>query len=342
MQGTTDILGHERTIERLWSSADRDVLHHAYLFEGPKGIGKHTLALRFAMAVNCEREGPRTSVETPCGACDACTQILMGNHPDVITVEPDPDRAARIISVESIREIVRQAGYHRFSARQRFILIDPADAMLPAASNALLKTLEEPPRDTGFVLISSKASVLLPTILSRCQRIRLGAIPVSSIEEWLGRQGMEATLARRSALLSQGCPGVALSLADGGLADHQEARDQLLRTLTGTTSDRFAYVEKLTQGARTVWMPRAERVLGILEELLRDVTVISSGSPLPLLHEDCTDTLTPWGGNAWPTGLATCVDAVHETRARLAGYANGRLVLDALLATLTRELAHPH
>ena len=342
MQGTTDILGHEHTIERLWQSAERDTLHHAYLFEGPKGIGKYTLARRFAMAVNCTHVDAADPATAPCGQCESCVQIVAGNHPDVITLQPDPGRAAQIISVDTIREVVRQAGYHRFSARQRFILIDPADAMLPAASNALLKTLEEPPRHTGFVLISSKASSLLPTILSRCQRIRMGAIPVPAIQEWLGRQGMEGNLAKRSALLSQGCPGVALSLADGGLAEHDETRDLVLKALAGNTADRFTYVERLTGGGRAAWMSDVERVLGVLEELLRDVTVVASESRLPLLHEDRREMLELWAQRAFPSGLTRCVQAVHDTRGRLSGYANGRLAIDALLAILARELGLPH
>ena len=102
MQGTTDILGHEQTIERLWQSAAQETLHHAYLFEGPKGVGKSTLARRFAMAVNCTSEEATGPASSPCGQCPSCVQILAGNHPDVITLQPDPEKAAQIISVDAL------------------------------------------------------------------------------------------------------------------------------------------------------------------------------------------------------------------------------------------------
>ena len=131
MRGTQDILGHRGVINRLWSAAARDQLHHAYLFEGPVGVGKRTLALRLAMACNCEESGD----DLPCGRCDPCRQIAAGNHPDVLVLEPPADRASGTIPVDAVREVVRMAGYHRYNSKRRFVIVDPAEAMQASAAN---------------------------------------------------------------------------------------------------------------------------------------------------------------------------------------------------------------
>ena len=181
MTAPPTILGHDRVVERLTSAVRHAKLHHAYLFEGPTGVGKTTVALHIARMANCT--GAPLG-EGPCGSCPTCVQIAAGTHPDVIRLAPREDRASQTIAVEDVREVVRRAGYRRFNSRRRFILVEPAEA-LELASNALLKTLEEPPEGTVFLLLASNATALLPTIRSRCQRVRFGAVPVDRIEAWL-------------------------------------------------------------------------------------------------------------------------------------------------------------
>ena len=135
----------------------------------------------------------------------------------MILVEPAADRASKTIGVDAIREVVRRTGYHRYGSRRRFVFIEPAEAMQPAAANALLKTLEEPPEGTGFILNCTNASALLPTILSRCQRVRFGAVAADELTTWLQARGHGESSAR-AARLSQGCPGRALALLDGDLS----------------------------------------------------------------------------------------------------------------------------
>ena len=127
------IVGHDQVLRRLHQAVANNALHHAYLFEGPKGLGKATVAEHLAMLLNC------TSDDRPCGACEACHHISQQTHPDIIHVHPDEERASRTISVATIREVIRQTGYHHYSARHRVVIIDPAEAMVPAAANALLK-----------------------------------------------------------------------------------------------------------------------------------------------------------------------------------------------------------
>lgn len=331
MPGTTDILGHATVLDQLWSALRAEEAHHAYLFEGPKGVGKRTVAERYAMAANCERDGER-----PCGTCRSCHTIASGAHPDVIRLEPPPDRATRIIPVKDVREVIRKSGYHRYGGRRRVVIIDPAEAMQPAAANALLKTLEEPPEGTGFILIASHASALLPTIVSRCQRVRFGPVPMGPLAAWLGDRG-HRTVAEQAAALSLGCPGRALALAEGGLKRRLKLRDQVLDALAGGADPRQTLARKLTSGDRQKWGAAVQDVLEVLEDLLRDATVQAAGGG-QLLNADRADVVDRWSRALWPTGVERCARAIADSRDALEVYVTGRTVVDALLGTFAREL----
>ncbi len=329
------ILGHQAILDRLRSAADRDALHHAYLFEGPRGIGRRKVADWLASYVNClERD------RAPCGSCSRCTTIAAGSHPDVIALEPDPERASGTITVDEVREIIRKSTYHRFDSNRRVLIIDPADAMLEPAANALLKTLEEPPDGTGFVLITTSARRLLPTIVSRCQLVRFGAVPADEIAGWLAERGVDEP--ELCARLSLGSPGRALELADGGLDKRRQARSVLVRLgQSGTLKGVFDHDQKLTKGtARVKWMPDALVLFEVLEELLRDVAVYASGSGAQLLHADEPELIADWSRRLWPGGVEQIQRALLDARDQFEVNVNGRLVLDRVFTTLRAQLGH--
>jgi DNA polymerase III delta' subunit len=172
-----DIPGQERAIARLRSAIAAGRVHHAYLFTGAAGAGKRKTALALASALNClQRPGEG------CYECDACEKIEAGIHPDVVTLEREG--AAQIIPIENIRrEIVTRVGLPPHEARVRVFLIDEGAALQPAAANSLLKTLEEPPARTMFVIGTTSPDLLLPTIRSRCQRVVFAAVPATAQPE---------------------------------------------------------------------------------------------------------------------------------------------------------------
>lgn len=331
MSGVVDILGHAQVIEHLWSRVRDDALHHAYLFEGPEGIGKRMIALRLAQAANCESPEP----PCPCGQCKTCRAIAAGNHPDVVLLEPEPGRATPIITVAQIREMIRKTGYHRYAARRRFVIVDPAEAMPPAAANALLKTLEEPPDGTGFVLIASRGASLLPTIVSRCQPVRFAALDVPTVAAWLEARGESDALAR--ARLSMGCPGLALSLTAESLEARQALRDKVFRAVgRGELDPIFELSREICSGGRPDWAPRVELLMQIIEALVRDASVWASGAEVEVLDEPRLAERA--AGALWPHGVTRMSRALDDARAALELNAAGRTVVDALLVRLSTEL----
>ena len=168
-----DIHGQQRAIAYLRKSLKSRRIHHAMLFSGPTSVGKQSTALAFAQAVNCET----LQEDDGCGTCDSCRQIHEGRHPDIITLVPEG--AAQIISIKTIRsQVIAPLATSPNRAKVRFFLIEEATALNGPAANALLKTLEEPPPRTTFILSSSSADQLLPTIRSRCQRVKF--LPLSA------------------------------------------------------------------------------------------------------------------------------------------------------------------
>jgi DNA polymerase-3 subunit delta' len=164
-----DIAGHRRLIALLSRSIAHASLPPSLLFSGPAGVGKRGTAVAVAQAVNCLE--PRSTDILPidaCGKCASCLRIGRGVHGDVLIVEPGDSGA---IKIEQVRDIVDRSGYRPFEGRRRVVIVDEADAMASAAQNALLKTLEEPPSSSMFILVTSLPDLLLPTVRSRLIRL---------------------------------------------------------------------------------------------------------------------------------------------------------------------------
>jgi len=190
-----DITGHRRIVALLARSIARDSLPPSLIFSGPAGVGKRTTAIALAQALNCLKPSVRPSGLSPqpigpgpepleidaCGTCAACTRIARGVHPDVLIVEPGDSGS---IKIEQVRDAVDRSAYRPFEGRRRIVIIDEADALVAAAQNALLKTLEEPPSLSIFVLITARPDVLLTTVRSRCIRLWFaeGAVEQTDVE----------------------------------------------------------------------------------------------------------------------------------------------------------------
>ena len=290
-----DIVGHRGVTTRISRAISRDTLPPSVVLTGPEGVGKRLAAMAMATAINCAE--PRTDeggfAVDACGACSACRRIGRGVYPDVVVVEP-PDSASGAITVDQVRDVVQQTGYRPFEARRRVVVIDDAESMVPQAQNALLKTLEEPPPSSRFVLIASRPGLLLDTVRSRCPQLRFGLLTVGEITDLLTtRHGIETRLARASAASAGGSAGRALRSASGELAASRDAAVHLLETVAAARDvpGRLEGAKAFSTGSRSKRAPAADRNevrrrLRALATLLRDVEVVAAKSDTPLANAD--------------------------------------------------------
>jgi DNA polymerase-3 subunit delta' len=278
------ITGHRPLLQRLARATGRGTLPPSLIFAGPEGVGKRLTATALAQALNCER--PRAYAGTDarigdgaagtdaCGECAACRRIARGVHADVLVIEPGDSGA---IKVDQVREAIDRSAYRPFEGRRRLVVIDQADALLSEAQNALLKTLEEPPPASVFVLITSRPDLLLPTVRSRCQRLRFGPLTPGEVADVLVRDhGVAPAEAHAAAAAADGSVGRALA---GSAEDANEARDAAARLLVSAASSTDP--RRRLDGAKALATGAADRDdlsrrLLALSSLIRDIGLLLS------------------------------------------------------------------
>jgi len=289
------LVGHRHLFELLSGAATRGTLPPSLLFAGPDGVGKRAAAIALAQLLNCPE---RVEVPAPagssrgarskssgaamvdaCGTCPVCRRIARGVHADVMELKPGETGS---IKIEQVREAIERAGYRPFEGRRRVIIIDDAEALVEPAQDALLKTLEEPPPTGIFVLVTALPDTLLPTVRSRCQRVRFGRLSPEEITEVLVRDhGYRDPEARAAASAADG--SIARALAEGS-AEFTGARDAALALLSGVVASpdpaaRLGLAKDLaaTGGGRGAAEREAlARRLRALASLLRDLEVLSA------------------------------------------------------------------
>src|SRR6478735_9232458 len=222
------IIGHRRIVSLLSRAVAHDTLPPSLLLAGPAGIGKRRIALAVAATMNCLQPRQTADLERDaCGECASCRRIARGVHPDVLLIEPGDTGT---IKIEQIRDVVDRSGFRPFEGRRRVVIIDEADAMMPAAQNALLKTLEEPPSASVFLLLSSLPDALLPTVQSRCPRLRLAPLAPAEVAAVLVRDHGYAAAAD-----ADGSVGRALSAEAADLTEARAAAQRILEQAARTS-----------------------------------------------------------------------------------------------------------
>jgi DNA polymerase-3 subunit delta' len=223
--GFSELIGHSNQIETLRRALLNDRLHHAYLFLGPDGVGKRTLAMALAQAIHCsELQGDY------CGRCVNCASIIHGNHADVRFIGPLLGK--KEIAIQQIRELERELRFRSFGGKQKIAIVDPVTLMNAAAQNALLKTLEEPPAKSLIILIASNGGGILPTVRSRCLRLSFAPLPCAEVAAFLqAKHRVKAEEAAFLAAMATGSIGVALSLDQEGLIEKRKTWTEMLGSL---------------------------------------------------------------------------------------------------------------
>jgi DNA polymerase III subunit delta' len=276
-----DVIGHRRLVGLLSRSVGRDSLPPSLIVAGPDGIGKRLAALATAQALNCIAplvSGAGHIELDACGVCAACTRIARNVHPDILIVEPGDNGSIRI---DQVREIVERAAYRPFEGRRRVVIVDHADALVPAAQHALLKTLEEPPSSSVFILVTSRPDVLLATVRSRCPRLSFRPLGPDDIAAALEARGHSEAEARAVAATADGSLGRALEASAGELVEAREVAQQALADAASSDDPRRRIDGAKNLLAKTGAGGASERQqlashLRAMESLLRDVELLST------------------------------------------------------------------
>ena len=214
---------HDRQWQRIERGIRAGKVPHALLLRGAAGVGKALFAARLAAVLLCRSED-----DPPCGECEACRLCAAGSHPDRIDVTLEKDR--REIVVDQVRDLIHTVGLTARFGRYKVVIVNPAERMNRHAANTLLKTLEEPPGATVFLLVSSSPALLLATIRSRCQTIDFPAADPGVALEWL-RGRVPDPAAALALALAHGAPVRAVELSEGGLIEVREGLERDVDTL---------------------------------------------------------------------------------------------------------------
>ncbi|HVC32219.1 MAG TPA: DNA polymerase III subunit delta' C-terminal domain-containing protein [Chloroflexota bacterium] len=340
------LIGHELVTRMLGRAVGEDRVRHAYLFSGPARVGKSTLARWLALRLNCTGPAP------PCGACKTCQRILSGTHPDVRALQLAGDRdpslglafdvpprssrsQERVISIEQVWALQHDASLAPREARWKVYLVVGAESLSREAANCLLKTLEEPSERVVLVLTAIDPADLLPTVVSRCQAIRLAPVAFPTIAAGLvATDKCAADRADLIARLSGGRPGWAIeAVAQPAVLDERNrALDDLGLTLGRGFRDRLGLAERLAADYSRD-QTRVFQTLNLWQLYWWDVQLIQQGCADHVTNVDRREDLDALAVRVPDAAVLAYLRALSVATQRLLQNVNPRLTLETLLVT---------
>ncbi|MDD4600094.1 hypothetical protein SDC9_14757 [bioreactor metagenome] len=318
-----EIVGHAENMNSLQDMLSNGRVPHALLFVGPEGVGKATVARLFAAGLLCSGAGQK-----PCGECSSCKQVHAMSHPDLIVMLPD----GASIKIDQVRQLQREVALAPYYGQRRVGIIDAAETMTVQAANSLLKTLEEPPSDTVFILISNSRQQLLPTIISRCRIMPFYSLPYEALSKALAAQGFDHAQAGAAARISGGRMGAALGfLAKDGLIVRNQATD-IVAALPGCLPN---YIWETALLFEKLERRQALELYKHMTLILRDLLVYAAVKDTVLLfNADIAERLATVAHHWSEHSLLNALKAVEFARRALVANANTRLTSEALLIKL--------
>lgn len=328
--------GQEHIVGFLTESILRNRMAHAYLLVGPPHVGKMTLAIDLARALNC------TAENAPCGICRTCQRIVQGKHPDVVMIDkntgrdPSERKKAAEISIDAIREFVQKgASLPPYEGKYKVYIIEDAELMSVEASNCLLKTLEEPPPHVVLILLTTEEGALLPTVISRCQRFELKPVPLAVIEKRLTEiHGLAPERVKLLSKLSGGCLGWALlSAGDVSFLKSREDRvDEFVALINKNWDERLLYIQQLPSDRQVI-----AEILALWISWCRDVLLIKYNCDEVVANIDRIADLKAWAGMLTVPEIKDFIDCLNTAIANLLYNANLHLILEVLMLDMPRK-----
>jgi DNA polymerase-3 subunit delta' len=336
------LIGNELLVSYLRRSLEKDALSQAYLFSGPPHVGKMTLALMLAQAVNCAGQ------EKPCGECNPCQKVAGMSHPDIMIIklltadESEDKKDKNEIVIDQIRKLQHWANLPPFEGRYRVFIFEKAELMNEESANCLLKTLEEPLPGVLFILLSADKSLLAETVLSRCQHLELRPVPEKIIEEFALARGLAPARACLLAKLSGGTPGWVVNAieTEHELTERSERVNVLLDLISQGYDNRFELVETLN-GKGAQGRIEAAEFLRQWQSLWRDLLLASSGRLEEIKNLDFKEKLSTFGFRLGLVEIAPFADRLSKAIRQVKLNANIRLVIEMLMLEMPRlDKAH--
>jgi len=326
------VVGQDRAVTLLQRNLERGSVAQAYLLVGPPQVGKLTLALAVAQAINCE------VAEPPCGECDPCRKVASGKHADVQVIGLSSngnsnDKPRAEISIDQVREMQHSSSLPPFEGRHKVFIIDGAELMSNEAANCLLKTLEEPSEGVIFILLTANDSVLPDTVVSRCQRLELRPLPTSQVETALSeRRSLESTKTELLSRLCHGRLGWALTAADddGLLQRRDQLMEKLVEVIRGDNELRFDYAAQLaaqfSQNRASV-----QEVLDLWLDWWRDLLLVKLGATDTITNVDHEVEVVDMERGYSLVQIRAFINSIQAAGEQLRQNANPRLVLEVLM-----------
>jgi len=261
-----NLFGHDATADYLKKNIADEKFPHAVIFSGAEGIGKRLAAEICAAALLCENQVDGS----PCGVCENCRLVAAHSHPDFYIVEAEETKTARNIKIGQIRALQTEAALRPINSARRVVILDGAELMNNAAANCLLKTIEEPPSQTIFILLTASRSSLLMTIRSRCMTVNFDKLPPEKIRDALIARGVDIQEAQRLSVIADGSFGRALKLKESGGA---QLREKALDILEKISRVEFSNEEIFNHGAEISEWSREQFAdfLMHVQKILRDI-----------------------------------------------------------------------
>ena len=329
------VIGQDHLLRQLDASLQAGRVGHAYLLSGPPHIGKMTLALDLAAAVNCRH--PDASAGGPCGQCEPCSRIRRGVYTDLNIVAVGGDtRVPTRISIEQVRQAENFLSVTPVEGAWKVVIFDGAETLSAGQSesaNALLKTLEEPPDHVLITLLTTNEDAILPTIRSRCRVLSLRPMPGPALAEYLtARRNTPADTARWLAQLSRGCPGWAFSaLTDPAMLDERNDQlDRIAATTIAPLDTRFAYANSLA-GSFSGDRESVRQTLYLWQRWWRDVLLVKEGAAGHVHNSDRREELAARAEATATADIVAFLRQVQQTLTALDANANPRLALECLM-----------
>lgn len=321
-----DFLGQKQVIEFLEKSIEKNSLSHAYIFAGAPNIGKFTLAKLFAKSLECT-----SKTNIPCNSCDSCYKTENASHPDIQIIEKEEDKKG--ITIEQIRDLEHNLSLNPYCSKYKIVIIKDAENLNLEASNSLLKTLEEPSAKSILILTVSNQAKLLPTIVSRCQLIKLKPVLFENIYNFLKKKGVPDERAIEISRIVFGRPGLAVKMSedDDLFLNRKKLTGELLDLLQKSDFEKMNFVKNIKKED----LDRGKDIVDILMLLFRDMFLLKMNvsSTINYFFKKRLEDLS---AKISQEKITKAINVISDVKNQLKYNVNLKLTLETLLINLPK------